>query len=51
MEGWGTFAPITVRFTPEPGTPSGQAALDLADVQTRMAGDGWDTQQRSRSTS
>jgi hypothetical protein len=44
MEGWGTFAPITVRFTPEPGTPSGQAALDLSDVRTRMVGDGWDPQ-------
>jgi hypothetical protein len=41
MEGWGTFAPITVRFAPEAGTPLGQAALDLVDLQARMD-DGWD---------
>jgi hypothetical protein len=42
MEGWGTFAPMTVRFTPEANTPAGQAALDLVDLQTRMIGDGFD---------
>ena len=42
MEGWGTFAPVTVRFTPEAGTPAGEAAIDLDDVQRRMVGDGWD---------
>ncbi len=43
MEGWGTFAPITVRFTPEATTPRGEAAIDLGDVQARMNGDAWDT--------
>jgi hypothetical protein len=42
MEGWGTYAPITVRFAQEPGRPAGEAAIDLQDVQNRMSGDGWD---------
>ncbi|HEX8795601.1 MAG TPA: hypothetical protein VF765_31845 [Polyangiaceae bacterium] len=42
MEGWGTYAPITVRFAPEPGQPAGEAAIDLQDMQNRMSGDGWD---------
>ena len=42
MEGWGTFAPITVAFTREPGTPPTDAAIDLADVRTRMQNDGHD---------
>jgi hypothetical protein len=43
LEGWGTFAPITVRFARGPHVASPQAAIDLLDVQTRMRADGWDT--------
>ena len=42
MEGWGTFAPITVSFTREPGTDPGKAAIDLEDLRARMQGDGHD---------
>jgi hypothetical protein len=42
MEGWGTFAPITVAFTREPGSDPSQAALDLDDIRARMQNDGHD---------
>ncbi|MGO8998381.1 MAG: hypothetical protein ACLQVI_34105 [Polyangiaceae bacterium] len=42
MEGWGTYAPITVAFTREPGSDQTQAALDLDDIRTRMQNDGHD---------
>lgn len=42
LEGWGTYAPVTVRFTPADGSSPGQAAIDLDDVQRRMQSDGWD---------
>jgi hypothetical protein len=43
LEGWGTYAPVTVRFTPDASTPSSEAAIDLDDVQRRMGTSGWDT--------
>jgi hypothetical protein len=43
LEGWGTYAPVTVRFARGPGVAAPQAAIDLDDVQRRMRGDGWDT--------
>ena len=44
MEGWGTYAPITVRFAPRArAPPAAQAAIDLEDVRLAHAGDGWDT--------
>ena len=43
MEGWGTFAPITVRFRRGPHVGPPQPAIDLDDVKLRMQGDGWDT--------
>ena len=42
MEGWGTFAPITVAFQREPTSDPSQAAIDLADVAKRMQHDGHD---------
>jgi hypothetical protein len=42
LEGWGTYAPITVRFTRGPNVTPPQAAIDLDDVKARMQGDGWD---------
>jgi hypothetical protein len=42
MEGWGTFAPITVAFDREPGSDPSQAALDLDDIRARMQNDGHD---------
>jgi hypothetical protein len=42
MEGWGTSAPITVRFTAEAGADPRASAIDLQDVQQRMQADGWD---------
>jgi hypothetical protein len=42
MEGWGTSAPITVRFAAEDGADPRVAALDLQDIQQRMQVDGWD---------
>lgn len=35
MEGWGTFAPITVAFGKSASTPEVEAALDLEDVAAR----------------
>lgn len=43
MEGWGTFAPVTVRFRRGPHVPSTQPAIDVDDVRLRMSGDGFDT--------
>ncbi|HEY2509995.1 MAG TPA: hypothetical protein VGI39_04040, partial [Polyangiaceae bacterium] len=42
MEGWGTFAPITVAFQREPGADPSQAAIDLNDVRRRMQHDSHD---------
>ncbi|HEY8086212.1 MAG TPA: hypothetical protein VIF09_00155 [Polyangiaceae bacterium] len=42
LEGWGTYAPVTVHFTPEAGADRAAAAIDLDDVHLRMAADGWD---------
>ncbi len=42
MEGWGTFAPITMAFSPGLAAPAGAPALDLEDLAARMRGDGWD---------
>lgn len=41
MEGWGTFAPITVAFARGPGTPPTEAAIDLDSVAARMVGDAY----------
>ncbi len=35
MEGWGTFAPITVAFARNASTPEIEAALDLEDIAAR----------------
>ncbi len=43
MEGWGTTAPITVRFTSEAGADPRVAAVDLADLRLRMQAPDWDT--------
>lgn len=43
MEGWGTFAPITVQFNHGANDDPHGAALDLADIQARMQHDGHDT--------
>ncbi len=42
LEGWGTTAPITVGFTPEPGADPHLPALDLNDLRGRMQADGYD---------
>ncbi len=42
MEGWGTFAPIWVAFSPGLASPIGAPALDLGDLASRMRGDGND---------
>jgi hypothetical protein len=42
MEGWGTFAPITLAFSKEPGADQSKPALDLADIRARMQHDGHD---------
>ncbi len=42
MEGWGTFAPITVAFQKEPGADPTLPAIDLADLRARMQHDGHD---------
>jgi hypothetical protein len=42
MEGWGTFAPVTLAFTREPGADATKAAIDLDDVRLRMQNDGHD---------
>jgi hypothetical protein len=43
MEGWGTTAPITVRFAREAGADPRVAAIDLDETRLRMQADGWDT--------
>ncbi len=43
MEGWGTTAPITVRFTSEAAADPRVAAVDLADFRLRMQVPDWDT--------
>ncbi len=43
MEGWGTFAPISVSFTRGKGIAPTDAAIDLDDVRARMQRDGFDT--------
>ena len=42
MEGWGTTAPITVRFTAEASGAPGAAAIDLEEVRLSMQANGWD---------
>jgi hypothetical protein len=42
MEGWGTFAPITLAFSKEPGQDPSKPALDLNDIRARMQHDGHD---------
>jgi len=42
MEGWGTYAPITVRFDRGPGVSAPTAAIDLNEIHLRMEADGWD---------
>ena len=42
LEGFSTFAPITVAFTKGAGTDARDAALDLRDVVRRTRDDGWD---------
>jgi len=39
LEGWGTFAPITVAFTRPPNGDPHKPAIDLDDVRARMLGD------------
>ncbi len=43
IEGWGTFAPISVAFTPGAGAGPTEAAIDLDRVRATMVGDEWDT--------
>jgi hypothetical protein len=43
MEGWGTFAPISVSFTRGKNVPATEAAIDLESVRSRMQRDGFDT--------
>jgi hypothetical protein len=43
LEGWGTFAPITVRFARGAHVPPPQPAIDLDDVRLHMGGGRWDT--------
>lgn len=38
VEGWGTFAPITVAFARSDSTPEIEAALDLEDIAARTRG-------------
>ncbi len=42
MEGWGTYAPITVRFDRGPDVAAPAAAIDLDELHLRMEADGWD---------
>jgi hypothetical protein len=42
MEGWGTFAPITVAFSRGEGADPHAPAIDLDDVKARMTRDGHD---------
>ena len=41
VEGWGTFAPITVAFTKPPGADPHLPAIDLDNVIAHMKGDGY----------
>ncbi len=43
MEGWGTFAPISVAFAPGAGADPRDAAIDLDKVRRTMQTDQWDT--------
>ncbi len=43
MEGWGTFAPISVSFTRGTGISPIDAAIDLEAIRARMQRDGFDT--------
>jgi hypothetical protein len=42
LEGWGTYAALSVSFSKEPRQPATTAALDLESIQARMQGDSWD---------
>ena len=42
MEGWGTYAPITVRFDRGRNVAAPDAAIDLNELRLRMQADGWD---------
>ncbi len=42
MEGWGTFAPISVSFAPSAHHDPQHAALDLQDIHRRMQEDGYE---------
>jgi hypothetical protein len=42
LEGWGTYMPLSVRFTRGPNVPPSAPAIDLDDVRLRMQSDGWD---------
>ncbi len=46
LEGWGTFAPITVRLARGPNVAAPAPAIDLGDLQARMQGS-WDTRDDS----
>ncbi len=41
IEGWGTFAPITVAFERAPGADPTLPAIDLDNVRAHMIGDGY----------
>ena len=43
MEGWGTFAPISVSFARGKGVAPTEAAIDLEALRARMQRDGYDT--------
>jgi len=43
MEGWGTFAPISVSFTRPSDIAPTEAAIDLESVRATMQRDGYDT--------
>ena len=42
LEGWGTYAPITVGFEKASDLPDGATAIDIANVKARHQGDDYD---------
>ncbi|CAN5538188.1 hypothetical protein BH09MYX1_BH09MYX1_07690 [soil metagenome] len=43
MEGWGTYAPLSVAFARGKDAPANEAAIDLERVRQAMQGDQWNT--------
>lgn len=42
LEGWGTYAPITVSFDKMADLPQGSTAIDIANIRARHQGDDYD---------